>query len=134
MDIYHVKDYLSFLVAQVPNEFEQNMYKNILFEKNKCKRIRVLPNVPFNLFDIQEFKSVVRAMMTLTSIKICLRSQEKNFTTSMYDIMYKYICTLYDILFDLCKFHKTDQFDEEYFLDDEKAFRLALEICEIMKV
>jgi hypothetical protein len=137
MDIYNAKEYLSYLLSKVPNEFERSMYNKMIFEVNRCKKIRVLPNIPFNIFHVKQFDSVVRAMITLTSIKICLKSQETNFTKAMYDIIYAYITTLYDILYELCIYYRkrTGSLDNLVFEeDDEKAFRLSKELCEIMKI
>lgn len=136
MDIYNAKDYLAFLLSKVSNEFEREMYRKMIYEPNKCKKIRILPNIPFNLFHIPRFKPVVRALMLVSSVKICLTMQANNLSKSMYDIIYNYVGTLYDMLYELCVYYNKRVGSCDNLLvenNDDRVFHLADELCEIIK-
>lgn len=136
MDIFNAKVYIAYLLSTVSNEFEREMYRKMIYEPNKCKRIRILPNIPFNLFDVPRFKPVVRAMVLVSSVKLCMAMQEKNLSKSMYDIIYSYIATVYDMLYELCVYYNKRAVSYEQFCaenNDDRLFTLADELCEIIK-
>lgn len=136
MDIYNAKDYIAFLLSRVSNEFEREMYRKMIYEPNKCKRVKILPNIPFNLFDIPRFKPVIRAMMLVSSVKICLAMQKHNLSKAMYDILFSYFGTLHDMLYELCIYHNRHVGSCDNLLvesNDDRLFLLANELCEIIK-
>lgn len=135
MDIYNAKDYLAFLLSKVSNEFEREMYRKMIYEPNKCKRIRIIPNIPFNLFDVPKFKPIVRAMVLVSSVKICLAMQQPNLSKAMYDIIYTYFSTVHDMMQDTCVYYnkRTGSFDNLIVdSNDDRIFCLADELCEII--